>query len=42
VPVEGLRGAVDSSFWISEENARTLLRRWVALMDAKSWSDLPA
>jgi hypothetical protein len=33
--VEGLHGAVDSGYWISEENARTFLRRWNVLMDSE-------
>ena len=33
--VEGLRGAVDSGYWISEENARTFLRRWSLLMNTE-------
>jgi uncharacterized protein (DUF2384 family) len=34
-PVEALHGAVDSGYWISEENARTFLRRWRVLMETE-------
>ena len=41
-PVEGLNGAVVSDVMSSEENARTLYRRWVQLMEAGSWDELRA
>lgn len=39
-PGEVLDGAVVSDTMASEENARTLYRRWAQFMDADSWDDL--
>ena len=39
-PAETLKGAVVSDRGSSEENARTLYRRWAQFMDADSWDDL--
>jgi phenylpropionate dioxygenase-like ring-hydroxylating dioxygenase large terminal subunit len=40
-PVEGLRDAWTSEWGgVSEQNARTLYRRWAEFMDAESWADL--
>jgi len=39
-PAETLPGAVVSDVMSSEENARTLYRRWAQFMDAESWDDL--
>jgi phenylpropionate dioxygenase-like ring-hydroxylating dioxygenase large terminal subunit len=40
LPVEELDGAIISDRVPSEENARTMYRRWAQFMDADSWSDL--
>ena len=40
LPAETLPGAVVSDVMSSEENARTLYRRWAQFMDAESWDDL--
>lgn len=41
-PVEELPGAVDSGYWVSEENARSLLRRWQDLMECETWGEIAA
>ena len=40
IPAETLKGANVSDRGSSEENARTLYRRWAQFMDADSWDDL--
>ncbi len=40
-PVEGLRGAVTSeNETLTENNARSLYKRWAEFMDAETWDDL--
>ena len=41
IPVDGLEGAITSDTRaVSENNARTLYKRWAEIMDAESWGDL--
>lgn len=40
MPVPGLEGAILTESTVSEENARTMYRRWAQFMDAESWDDL--
>jgi len=39
-PSELLPDAVESSYFMTEENARNYYRRWSALMSGASWDDL--
>ncbi len=39
-PVGELKGAVQAEEPVSEENARTMFRRWAQYMDAENWDDL--
>jgi hypothetical protein len=40
-PAASLPGAVDSGYWMGEQNACSLLARWRMLMEGKSWNQMP-